>query len=129
MYIKTTQGTAAIVGIRALKDNTRRSIKRMVSVSQPDKGATAAAAEATNGANLDVMVNSSAGHDFAVRESSVTTLPGFLCNVATLSGFCVMLRNSLVVGIIGMCYDVYTRSMLTTDMCTLGKHVLLSASH
>ena len=79
MYIKTTQGTAAIVGIRALKDNTRRSIKRMVSVSQPDKGATAAAAEATNGANLDVMVNSSAGHDFAVRESSVTT--GFLCNV------------------------------------------------
>ena len=80
VYITTAQGTAAIVGIRALKDNTQRSIKRMVSISQPDKGATttAAAAEATNGANLDVMVNSSAGHDFAVRESSVTTLPGFL---------------------------------------------------
>ena len=68
--LQTAQGSAAIVGIRALKDNTRRSIKRMVSVSQPDTSATTKGA--TRGANLDVMVNSSAGHDIGVRQTSVT---------------------------------------------------------
>ena len=66
------QGTAARVGLKALKENTRRSIKRMVSVSQHNEGGVDLTGEQEPGRSSDISENTRSGDEMVVRKIPIS---------------------------------------------------------
>ncbi|XP_063690715.1 protein RRP5 homolog [Bolinopsis microptera] len=60
------KGSAARVGLKALKENTRRSIKRMVSVSQHGEGGVDITGEQEPGRSSDISENTRSGDEMVV---------------------------------------------------------------